>query len=138
MATSKLTDKSEFEIEAADILLKKSCYAPIAHCSYYACIQLLKHIWLYPMHKTENDLSNRPVSNQKAGSNDYLINQVEQYISNVKHGDNKEIREFRNNILQLKSLRVDADYKDVDFVSNDADKSINLSKGIVYFLKKYI
>lgn len=40
---SKLKAKAEFNIDAAQLLIDKSLYAPSVHCSYYSCFQLMKY-----------------------------------------------------------------------------------------------
>ena len=39
---TKLKQKSEFNFDAAKVLIDTNLYAPSVHCSYYSCFQLMK------------------------------------------------------------------------------------------------
>ena len=53
---SNLQNKAEINIDSAKILHDRGNYPSVAHCSYYACYQLIKHIWLHKLGKSENEL----------------------------------------------------------------------------------
>ncbi|MDD4591292.1 MAG: hypothetical protein PHG06_12830, partial [Parabacteroides sp.] len=64
--------------DSAAILHDQAHYPSVAHCSYYSCYQLFRHIWFYSMGKTESDLKFiiDHSKNKKAeikGSHDVLI-----------------------------------------------------------------
>ena len=132
MRMSKLKNKSEILIASAD-LLHKNCYFPAAvHCSYYGCIQLLKHIWLHKMNRTEDELDILRRS-ANLGVHEFLLNQV---VGHIKSLDLKDFR-INNEIQQLKKLRIKADYKDEDVDFTDSSKAIYLSQIIIPVLKLY-
>jgi hypothetical protein len=72
------------------------------------------------------------------GSHEYLLNEVVKYISNSKYKNSKkDARDLRNDIPQLKKLRIDADYSDTTFDSSKSRKSMDLSLELLSILKKY-
>jgi uncharacterized protein (UPF0332 family) len=126
-----LKNKSEMNLCAAEFLHKQSYYPSVVHCAYYSCIQLMKHIWLDSMGKSEGDL--RVLNNNsKEGSHEVLINQIKNFVKNKSQND----RDFNRDILQLKRLRVKADYDDALIDSTNSNESISLSKSTQRILKK--
>ena len=124
-------------MDAANLLHDKCLYPAVAHAAYYSCYQLLKYIWLYSMGKSQNELDTK-TSQTKLGSHEFLLNEVVAYITNLQKTNSKEdARDLRNDIPQLKRLRIDADYMDTDFDSSKSKKSIDMSKHLLTILKKY-
>lgn len=130
---SSFQNKSELLIASAKLSHDKNYYPAVAHGTYYSCLLLLKHIWIYKMSKTQTDLDVKCKS-EKSGTHEILINEVGKYIKD--HSSNDEFREFNTKILQLKKLRVNADYDDCEFDFTKSIKSLNLSKCILPILKK--
>ncbi|MFA6400466.1 MAG: hypothetical protein WCX31_02405 [Salinivirgaceae bacterium] len=128
---SNLKNKSELNFAAAELLHKQSYYPSVIHCSYYSCIQLMKHIWLHKMNKTEQDLEMLTKSSTE-GSHEVLINQTGGFMKNKSI----DFRTFNNLMGQLKKLRVIADYKDVQIDNTVSYNSITLSKDSLLILKK--
>lgn len=136
---SNLSNKSEINVDAAKLLNDKNLYSAVAHCAYYACYQKLKHIWLYQLHKTEQELENLGRTNTRMGSHEILINEIGTFIKDS--GSKNFIDDFRvynSNILQLKRLRTKADYEDTVFDYSNSSKSISLSNVIIPVLNKYL
>lgn len=134
---SCLENKSEILFCSAEMLHDKSSYVGVAHASYYSCYQLLKHIWLCPMGKTEAELDSN-CSQTKMGSHEYLLNQIVKHIdSSGKKTSKEDARQLRNDLPQLKRLRTNADYADENFDSTKSGKAITLSKKILPILKRY-
>ncbi|MDR3706615.1 MAG: HEPN domain-containing protein [Paludibacteraceae bacterium] len=136
---SKLQDKSELNFSSARLLHDKNFYPPVAHCSYYGCFQLIKHVWLNSFKKTDDDLkalidSLKKGKANQTGSHEVLINQISTYIKSKKEVD---YRDFNSSILQLKKLRTTSDYDDVDFDCTKSSKCLQLSEIIRPILKKY-
>ena len=134
---SQLQNKSEILQDAAKLLHDKTFYPAVAHSAYYSCYQLLKHIWLYGMEKSQEEL-NTQSSLSHLGSHEFLINEIGKYIKNSKNRTaNSDFRDFNNKIGQLKTLRTKADYDDDLFDSSKSLNSLSLSDEIVPILKKY-
>lgn len=128
-----LKNKSELNLGAAELLHKASYYPSVVHCAYYSCIQLMKHIWLHSMGKSEQDL--KIINNSSnQGSHEILINQLKSFVRSKSQND----RDFNRDILQLKRLRVNADYDDISIDYSKSNQSIGLSKATINILKKCI
>lgn len=134
---SQLKNKSEIFAMAAEESHKHYYYPAVAHSAYYCCYQLIKHIWLYSMKKTDEELYQN-TSNSKEGSHEVLIRIIGNYIKNSnKRNSTEDFRNYNTKILELKRLRIKADYKDTVFNSEDSSKSLSLSNDIIPILKKY-
>lgn len=76
------------------------------------------------------------ISQSRHGSHEYLLNCVVRFIGSQPTAYS-DARKLRNEILQLKKLRVDADYSDTIFDSEKGRNAIELSKRLMPILKKY-
>jgi hypothetical protein len=128
-----LKNKSELSLGAAELLHQYSYYSSVVHCAYYSCIQLMKHTWLNSMGKSDNDLRNLNNSSSQ-GSHEVLINQIKIFIQSKSQNG----RVFNRDILQLKRLRVNADYDEILIDSKKSNDSLILSKSSLNILKKCI
>lgn len=137
---SELENKSEINYHSAKILHDKANYPSVAHCSYYSCYQLFRHIWFHKMGKSDSDLKFiiDQSKNKRAeikGSHDILINEIQHYI---KGNNSSDFRVINSNIMQLKRLRSSADYDDKAFLYSESLKSIELSDNLRPVLKRYL
>jgi hypothetical protein len=128
-----LKNKSELNLGAAELLHQYSYYSSVVHCAYYSCIQLMKHTWLNSMGKSDNALRNLNNSSSQ-GSHEVLINQIKIFIQSKSQNG----RVFNRDILQLKRLRVNADYDEILIDSKKSNDSLILSKSSLNILKKCI
>jgi len=130
-------NKSEILQSAAKFLHDKNLYPAVAHSAYYSCYQLMKHIWLYSLGKSEDELSSR-ITASRMGSHELLINEISSHIKKSGNKDNNvHFRDFNQKIGQLKKLRINADYENSLFDFSMSSTSISLSNDIVPILKKY-
>lgn len=137
MQSTPLQNKSEMLVAAAQLLHNNCLYNAVAHAAYYSCYQILKYIWLYSMKRTQIELDSN-TSQSRIGSHEYLLNEVVKYISNSQYKNSKkDARDLRNDIPQLKKLRIDADYSDTTFDYSKSRESIDLSSELLSILKKY-
>ena len=89
------------------------------------------------MNRTEGELDSQ-TSQSKMGSHEYLLNEVVKFISvSQKRNSQVDARSLRNEIPQLKKLRVDADYSDTTFDISKSSKTINMSSALLTILKRY-
>jgi len=144
---SPLQNKSEILREVAELLHNNNYYPAVAHSAYYCCFQLMKHIWLHSIRKTEDDLKNElnrfnqtaSISGKKTlGIHEFLIRNVVQFIKSFPYRNApSDSRIFNNSIWQLRDLRTNADYSDNEFSKTDSCNSLTLSKIIIPILKRY-
>lgn len=117
-----LLDKSQSNIEAAQLLHDEGFYAPSVHCSYYSCIQLMRHVIFNKFNEDEMEFDGRPEV-QAHGSHNFLISYLRDKIDNPVNG-----RSFSDNIRRLKNHRINADYKQMNVLKGDSTTSISLAK----------
>jgi len=144
---SNLQNKSEIFYDAAKLLHDNNMHAAVAHGAYFSCVQLMKHIWLYSIRKSENDLNkelrhfnkNAMASGSKTfGVHEFLINNIGSFIKSFPLVNARnDFRTFNNAIWQLKDLRTNADYSDSQFDDMDSFYSLTLANKIMPILKKY-
>ncbi|MDR0414501.1 MAG: hypothetical protein LBH84_03700 [Prevotellaceae bacterium] len=125
---SYLEEKSDVLNTAAALLHQKGLYPVAAHPAYYSCLQLMKHIWLHSMEKTEQELT------RQQSSHKLLIRSVGEMI---KKSSVANFYVFRGNILKLKKLRTDADYSNMPFDVEKSARALSLSRSIIPILKNY-
>lgn len=130
---SKIRQKSDFNIDAAEKLLKEAYYAPSVHCSYYSCFQLLKFT-IKSFFGIDYETQSITIASTKQNSQQYVIN----YVTNelVKFVGLKESREFKRSIKDLKQFRVESDYENIEIGSEKGNDAFNKAKEIRTFLIK--
>ena len=124
---SKLREKSKFNLDAAEVLIGESLYAPSVHCSYYSCFQRIKCILpeYYGITYEQIDIY---VANLSTSEHNYLIRFLSSEIK--KNVGDKEYRDFSNDIKDLKQFRTNSDYKEIEVTSILSDKALNIAKRI--------
>ncbi len=132
---SNLKNKSEISLDSAKLLHKNGLYPSVAHCSYYSCYQVIKHIWLHVMSKSESDLASL-TRNETRGSHEVLINQVGLYLK--EKIEISDYRTFNSSILQLKKLRTTADYDDKGFDIEKSQNSISLAESSHKLIRRLV
>lgn len=125
--------KSEIFLSSAKLLHDKNYYPSVAHDAYYSCLLLMKHIWIYKMHKTQEELKSLCKANN-IGVHEVLINEIGKWI---KISSNSDSRTFNTSIVSLKRLRVNADYEDSNFNYTQSNNSLSLAEDIIPILKHY-
>jgi hypothetical protein len=138
---SHLQSKSNDLVKAAALLHNEKLFPAVAHCSYYCCVQQMKHILLHSLHKTERDLMEKRIKHNRQvrkgaelGAHEFLINEIGILIEAKNSADS---RTFFNDIGKLKKLRVSADYLDSKFDEKQSHESLRISNKIVPILQKY-
>jgi hypothetical protein len=135
--------KSDLNLDAAERLKNNpnNHYSSSIHCSYYSCYQRLLDILYRILGYSEasfkqefNDFKARQPIGQPIGPHDYMIQFFWDHLSTKSHEDAKD---FRNNILLLKKLRTDSDYKDLWIEKDVSDRALVLATTIHKNLKKH-
>ena len=129
---SILENKSNENHAAGLILINQNHFSSSVHCSYYSCIQLMKHILLFNEGKTEEEL----FAMQKSASqnlHEFLINH---FISQLRENNVYTLyRDSIGKLGQLKVLRNNSDYKEIVIDETKARLASDLSLKILKDLK---
>ncbi len=120
----ELQKKSDCNFKSAGKLLDYQLYASSVHCSYYSCFQAVVAFYL---DKSKRDYSEvqKEISDTKRKVHTYYIDKVcgihiSQSANINKHKESKTLRDLYKN---LKELRVEADYHNVDMSESEAKKA---------------
>lgn len=131
---SKLREKSEFNIDAAQLLIDNYLYAPSVHCSYYSCFQLMKFTMNNFFGISYDELRQRVSVSTSGGTHSY-----------VTHFFNKEVRsksgisdysDFSRKIKDLKEFRESSDYDDVEITIEKSNKALQYATDIRLHIQK--
>lgn len=108
---SKLKEKSEFNIDAAKLLISRQYYASSVHCSYYSCFQLLKYTINY-FSDVDYETLSKNISASRRGTHQYVIDFVANELNS--HLGIRESRNFKRSINDLKQFRTESDYDNIE------------------------
>ncbi|MEA3446912.1 MAG: HEPN domain-containing protein [Bacteroidota bacterium] len=132
---SKLRQKSDFNMDAAKVLLEQNLFAPSVHCSYYSCFQLLKFT-IKDFFNIDYESQSANISFSKQNTHQYVVNYITNELKSLSNIF--ESRDFKRKINDLKQFRVESDYENVEVnydKGNDAmDKAIEIRS---YIIKKF-
>ncbi len=132
---SKIRQKSDFNIHAAERLLQETYYAPSVHCSYYSCFQLLKYT-IKEFFNVDYVTQAVNISSSGQGTHQYVINYVTSELR--KFVSPEEYRNFKRTIKDLKQFRLESDYDDIEIDSDKGNKAFNKAKEIrTYLIKNF-
>ncbi len=129
----KLKNKSDFNLEAADLLIKSGLYAPSVHCSYFSCFQLAKVIACTVILKDETDHGSQ-ISQKGGNSHQYFWNAIKESVCS-KTGREEE-RLLNRKYRDLKTFREESDYGDIQIDSLKGTKALDVARDINTFLKQ--
>lgn len=124
---SELKDKSELNMDAAELMFKHSYYDSVCHPAYYACLQLMSHKLI----RKGVDLDKQGIiaSSQYQGNSHKAI--ISETLKYIKTNDYNEEREYRRYVGKLKEMRERADYK-LSRISRDESKTcIDMARFVV-------
>lgn len=123
---------------AAQLLHDKTGYICVPHAAYYACMQLIMYIWYYKLGKTESELHQLSIE-ERQKSHNVLSNYAIKYILQSKKLDAREDGSIiRDKMTQLKKLRNNYDYKEIDVTYDDSKRATDYADDIIKAIKKYI
>ena len=117
---SHLLTKSQENLQAAQILKNRSLFASSIHCSYYSCVQLMKHTLMQKMNKTSDEID---TESNGEGSHQWLIKEIFNILFFDKN-DWNTANNFNIGVNELKKLRMKADYKNKLIVASDSQNGI--------------
>lgn len=132
---SKLRQKSDFNIDAANALLKQNLFAPSVHCSYYSCFQLLKYT-IKDFFGVDYETQAVNISASKQKTHQYVVS----YITNelVSLAGIVESQDFKRKIKDLKLFREESDYENIEVNSDKGNEAYNRANEIrSYIIKNF-
>jgi len=124
---SALCDKSEINIDAAELLNKNNKYCSVCHPAYYACLQMMEYK-LIRKGKSLKLQATEISQYYKGHSHKYLIEETKKLIRFDKF---REEQNYSNSIKQLKEYREISDYHDVNITHDESTKAIQLAKELL-------
>ena len=125
----ELRNKSEINIQSAQLLMDNTYYAPSIHCSYYSVLQLMKFTVNHSLNtsyenqeKEINQLKQDRVSAK--GTHEYLIFKIGEKIREIKK---QEYSDFTRKIKDLKNWRIKGDYDTIAITFDQSRKAFGLA-----------
>jgi uncharacterized protein (UPF0332 family) len=128
---SKLRQKSDFNIDAATLLIKESYYAPSVHCSYYSCFQLLKFS-IKEFFGIEYATLTADITNSGQHTHQYVINYVSKELVSLVGAE--ESRQFKRKIKDLKQFREESDYENIEVNIDQGNIALTKANEIRHYL----
>ena len=128
----KLKQKSEFNAEAAELLIRNNNYAPSVHCSYYSVFQLMK-VTMKEFIGVDYDTIDMNVASIKSGEHQYIRNEI---LNVIRKSDYSEYTRINRSIKELYLIRIASDYKNEEINLDKATKANNFSKEVISYIKK--
>ena len=130
-----LKEKSRNNIECALFLVQEQFFCSSVHCSYYSCIQYIKHLLLNKFDLTEDDIENLRKGKEgdeikRVGLHDAL----HRYMRSKINPESKKI--FDREFYALKKARVDAGYLNISIGEKTAKEAARRAEGFLELLKK--
>lgn len=127
-----LVEKSNKNIESARLLMEEELWNSSVHCSYYACLQIIKQI-VY-------NLKTKRIADQQLSRGDthrYLIQCMVSDLAGKAYRDGGMLQiDFQSKISELKGRRESADYSETIINEVDSDAAQNLAVDLIDYLNQ--
>jgi uncharacterized protein (UPF0332 family) len=130
---SKIRQKSDFNLNAAERLLEMSLYAPSIHCSYYSCFQLLKFT-IKDFFNVDYEMQAVNISATGQKTHQYVVNYITDELK--KLAGFEESRSFKRTLMDLKQFRLESDYENIEIGSEKGHDAFTKAKEIRNYLIK--
>lgn len=131
---SVLKEKSEVNFKSAELLKLNTCYCAAVHSAYYSCLQMMKHLLFEKAGYNELTLKEEQKRRRQGSSHIVITRLVMKYMKS----QSKSARNFNNEILLLKKMRVEADYTQIEVDLPQCEMAISKSILIHNILKPLI
>lgn len=123
---------------SAKALHDSSDYICVPHAAYYACMQLIMYIWFYKLGKTESELHQYSSHNNQKSHNVLSNSAIEYIMRSSLSNARMDSMTIQSKMVQLKTLRNNYDYKEVNITYDDSKKATDYASDIIKTIKKYI
>jgi uncharacterized protein (UPF0332 family) len=125
-------EKTQQNLNSAEILLKQSHYASSVHCAFYACLQMLLHVLFVKLKHDKTRFIN-DIQRKKTGTHAHAFSLIEDEMRKARHPD---IKWLRKNFNKLKDLRIKADYKEEYVSQPEGYEALNKANAINNVINK--
>ncbi|NMH24053.1 hypothetical protein [Flavobacterium solisilvae] len=127
----KIRDKSDNNIDAAELLIAKGLHSSSVHCSYYGSFQRIMYSLKNHLGISYSDLDNMCKGKD---SHIFLIRLCcDEFKKKGKTA--REANDLDRDLNDLKILRKKSDYKDEIIVPDDSDEALRISNRVIRLLK---
>jgi len=130
---SKLREKSEFNFDAAQLLIDNYLYAPSVHCSYYSCFQMMKYTMKNFFGISYDELNTRISVSTSGGTHSYVTNF---FNKEVKKKGISDYSDFSRKIKDLKEFRESSDYDDVEITIDKSQRAKDYATDIRQYIQR--
>ncbi len=132
---SYLKEKALLNLEIAEHLVKDSKYAPSIHCSYFGCLQFLKHT-LHVFREVAFVDIEEQCNKYLGGTHGYIIDScLSEFRKKVEFSKHKDIK---RELKDLKEFRVSSDYFNVQIGDDEGEKALKYSQNIIREIGKVL
>ncbi len=125
---SELGNKSNYNLEAAELLIKHNLHASSVHCAYYCSLQKMFDV-LIECAGYDGEKLYAESSRNKVGSHDFIYGKVYENMV-AKRANNSEIQSFSRFFGDIKRHRVNADYTNIVIEETKSNGALVLAKKI--------
>lgn len=125
--------KSSTNLSAAIKLISFDYSSSSVHCSYYSCIQMMLHILGSHFMKSDAEISDESYKGGQAsnGMHNWLIKIIFKEMTIANGSDAVKFNRYINN---LKGIRVDSDYKNIEIKQGKAIQASEEAKETIKLL----
>ena len=122
--------KSKDLLVTAEMLQDSKLYNVIPHAAYYSCF-LLSKSKVKELLGIDYDKMAEEIKCNKENSHKYIIKRFREYIAGSTQRPNTiSARDYENNIMELKTIREEADYANLPIDIVRCEGSINKAKDL--------
>lgn len=125
-----LNNKSEFNIDGAELLINNDLFAPSIHCSYYSVFQSMMFVYCSKNGITFEEYS-LDAKAQQGSSHNHLIK-----IFCSLETDRRASQFLKRKIDDLKASRIKSDYDNFQVDSEFSNRALKIAKELLIEIKK--
>nr|WP_320021715.1 hypothetical protein [uncultured Draconibacterium sp.] len=125
---SIIAQKSEENYNAIDVLIKEDFKAPVVHCAYYSCLQLMIHQVYFYTGMTEEEVVKET---QGQGSHNFYLST---FVAEIRKLNSRNAAIFYKFFGNFKRKRTEADYHNIEILERDVLEAKEYAEKIRIFL----
>src|SRR5690606_1663377 len=131
--------KSNENLASAQLLTGEDLryYNASTQCSYYGCIQIIKHLLIHKIYSSEAEImikfNDYKSQGKKGNSHAFYINEV--YKRLKSDGYKSFAKTFNQKMFELKTLREISAYQEKLIIDTESEEALRVSRDLVKNLK---